>query len=575
MTSLRRIRAALLDGRALPAFLVGALAMFVYANTLDAGFVWDDASSVLLHQHVKDPSKIFALFAEDQHAYAGGQGNFYRPLLAVSFMADYALARLGRPPLPPAEIPADLSPFLFHLSSALWHAAAAVLLLLYLRRLRAPLSVVLPAAAVFAVHPLHTEAVAYISGRGDSMAAAFMFAGLCFSTWRDSRRAKIAGAGLMLLCFAAALLSKEAAFIFPALLLLGRIAAPGPTTAPASLSWRSWANELLAIAMVALYFTLRATVLNFGSDTVPRAATWGTRLEETFQAFALYLRLLFVPTGLHMERSLDGVPAWLAVLGVALFIAILSAAILAYRRGLRRAAFGLAWFLAAWLPISGLFPLNAPMAEHWMYVPMAGFFFGLAELLHVFLHRPGRVAGRRAALAAFAVWLVLLSALTITRNRDWRDDESLYTATLRQNPASTRVHFNLAVVDQDILDNPVGARRNFLAVTRTYEKRKAEHPEEKGQFWSDELEAHLSLADLYAADYRYEDAYPHYSIVLGVAPTGKNAALVAQAALGLGRCYLATGDVAAARALLEQAARLAPALRPAVSQLLSPASLAP
>jgi tetratricopeptide (TPR) repeat protein len=565
MTALRRAADHLHARPALAAVIVGLLAIAVYANTLSAGFVWDDASSILLHQHVKDPSKIFALFTEDQHAFAGGQGNFYRPLLSVTFLIDYAIARIGQPRIAPAEIPTDLNPFVFHLTSAFSHAAAAMILLLYLRRLGAPIAVYLPAVAIFAVHPLHTEAVAYVSGRADSMAAVFVFAALYFSTWRAPDRSPRAGLVLMLVCFAAGLLSKEAAFVFPPLLILSRIARP----AGESRSLRAWIPEFASLALLGIYFLLRTTVLSFGSDTVAREATWTTRLAETFEAFALYLRLLFVPTNLHMERSLDGVPGWLAPAGILLAVALMAVAFAAYRTGHRRSAFGFAWFFAAWLPISGLFPLNAPMAEHWMYIPMAGFFFGVCGVTHALLKKVNSIL-HVAAIAALASWLVALSVLTVARNRDWRDDESLYIATLRENPNSTRVHFNLAVVYQDILDNPAGARRHFLAVTRAYEKRKEANPAERDEFWADELEAHLSLGELYAAEHRYAEAFQHYRVVLGIAPTGPNALLVAQAAYGAALCFLNTGDYAEARTLLEQAVRLAPELQPEAARLLPP-----
>jgi len=565
MSALRRAAETIHARPAFAAAAAGLLAFVAYVNTLGAGFVWDDASSILLHQHVKDISKLPALFTEDQHAFAGGQGNFYRPLLAVTFAIDYAIARIGEPPLPPTEIPTDLNPFVFHLSSVFWHAAAAMLLLVYLRRLGAPLAVYLPAAAIFAVHPLHTEAVAYVSGRADSMAAVFVFAALYFSTWRARDRSPSAGIAMMSLCFVAGLLSKEAAFVFPILLVLSRIARPAD--APRGL--RTWIPELSALVILAAYFLLRSTVLNFGSDTVPRVATWTTRLAETFEAFALYLRLLFVPTHLHMERSLDQVPDWLAPLGILLAAAIVVVAIAAYSKGHRRSAFGFSWFLATWLPISGIFPLNAPMAEHWMYIPMAGFFFGVCGVSHAIL-KNAKPFVHAAAIAALAAWLVVLTTLTIARNRDWRDDESLYIATLRENPNSTRVHFNLAVVYQDILDNPTGARRHFLAVTRAYDQRKAANPDERGEFWADELEAHLSLGELYAADHRYPEAFNHYRVVLSIEPTGPNAPLVAQAAYGAARCFLATGEPAQARALLDQAVRLVPELSPAAAQLLPP-----
>lgn len=563
MSALRRAAEGLHARPALAAVIVGALAFVAYANTLSAGFVWDDASSILLHQHVKDPSKILALFTEDQHAFAGGQGNFYRPLLSVTFAIDYAIARVGKPPVPPTEVPKDLSPFVFHLSSTLWHAGATIILMVYLRRLGAPLAVYLPAAAIFAVHPLHTEAVAYVSGRADSMAAVFVFAALYFSTWRAPDRPAHTGLALMLVCFVAALLSKEAAFVFPILLILSHIARPGDSPR----GWRAWVPEFAALVVLGVYFLLRSTLLNFGSDTVPREVAWTTRLAETIEAFALYLQLLFVPTHLHMERSLDHVPGWLAPTGILLAVAIMAVGVAAFRTGHRRSAFGFAWFLAAWLPISGLFPLNAPMAEHWMYIPMAGFFFGVCGVSHAIL-KHARPWVHAAAVAALAAWLVVLTTLTVTRNRDWRDDESLYIATLRENPNSTRVHFNLAVVYQDILDNPAGARRHFLAVTRAYDRRKAANPGERDDFWTDELEAHVSLGDLYAAEHRYTEAFTHYRVVLSIAPTGPNAILVAQAAFGAARCFLDTGEPAQARALLDQAVRLAPELAPAAERIL-------
>ena len=73
--------------------LLGCIAS---ANSFTGEFVWDDASSILLHKHVQDPARLGQLFREDLHAFGRGQGNFYRPMLAVSFMADYAWAFDGR-----------------------------------------------------------------------------------------------------------------------------------------------------------------------------------------------------------------------------------------------------------------------------------------------------------------------------------------------------------------------------------------------------------------------------------------------------------------------------------------------
>lgn len=532
------------------------LAFIAYGDTLRGEFVWDDASSILLHQHVRNPARVLDLFTEDQHAFAGGQGNFYRPLLSLTFMVDHVLAQVGQPPVPVETVPEELSPTLFHVSSILWHAAASVLLFLFLRRAGAPEPVQLFVSAVFVVHPLHTEAVAYISGRADSMAAAFMFAALYLFTWDESSRRRVFGLALGAAAFACALLSKESAFTFPVLLAL--TIALVPRTGAASPVQR-WLPFLVCAILLGIYGTLRSTVLSFADTGESTAGGFSARVIETLQAFALYIQLLFAPTGLHMERTLTGVPAYATVIGGALLASTVAITVVCYRTGRSRAALGFAWFLAMWLPISGLFPLNAPMAEHWMYVPMAGFFWGIAELAYEAVKRRlGPVQWTAAALVS--VWMVGLLGMTALRNLDWRSNEALYVATLRENPDSIRVQFNLGVAYQDLLNNPRGAIRHFENVLAAYASRKRGAPGSAGRYWADELEAYLALGDLYRAADRIEVAIPRYQTLLTIQPDAHNSAIVARAAYGLGRCYLAIGEYPAALSAFRRAAQLSPEL---------------
>ena len=556
---------------ALAVLLLGTLA---YVNTFDGEFVWDDASSILLHQHVRSPAKIAHLFTEDQHAFAGGQGNFYRPLLAVSFMLDYVASTFGESRPDPAVTPRDLGTFFFHLSSTLWHIAAALFLLALMHRVGAPRPVQAMVPLLYVVHPLHTEAVAYISGRGDSMSATFIFAGLYFATWRESPRRRYAGIGLTLLCFAAGLLSKESTLVFPALLallvlLMGRI--PHHDDGPSPFA--RWIPVIGSLVLLGVYSALRLTVLSFGSDSTPPDSTLVQRMTEALQAFALYIGLIFAPLGLHMERTLDGVPAYVAPIGLALLGACLALIVIAVKKGHPRAGFAMAWFLIAWLPISGVFPLNAPMAEHWMYVPLAGFLWALAELLCAALTaadgRPRKIALSYGVAALVTLWAAGLLALTVERNLDWHDNESIFTATLRHSPNSARVHFNLAVTYDDLIENPYGARRHYEAVTRIYRDRKIQDPVLQGQFWNDELEAYRSLGDIYLEQRLIGEAFNLYRVVLSAQPDDGNLALQATATYGMGRCYLASGDRERALERFEAALKVLPYLRPEIDELLA------
>ncbi len=536
---------------------VAIAALLSYANSFENGFVWDDASSVLIHRHVQDPAMFTQLFREDQHAFGRGQGNFYRPLTAASFMLDFALSH-PEPVAKDEKLIDSLSPFVFHLDSLLWHTAAAILLGMLARRLGATAYVQAALPILWLLHPLHTEAVTYISGRADSMAAAFIFLGLYCAVSPARGLRGVAAALAMGASFVAGLLSKESATIFPVLLALVLLVRPTASDTPQT-SDRLRSATLLAIsvALLAAYVWLRMTVLKFAMGTSSAAAPLSTRATEAMQALAFYLKLVAVPTGLHMERTLDGVPGFVALLGVLALAVLLFLAWQAKRSGLNRATLGILWFLAAWLPISGLFPLNAPMAEHWLYVPLAGLLWATLEFVDRAARSP-RV--RLAVLAGTGLAGLWFLALTVERNRDWSDNETLYLATLRENPKSIRVQYNLAVTYEDLMGNMPAARRHYSEVLRLRAEEKQRAGTALNSYGDDELEAHLSLGRIALKDRAYDEAAPHFALLTRLQPTERNAALVIRAHYGLGECLYYGGDPEQALRYFQRAGRADPTL---------------
>ncbi|MBX7255014.1 MAG: tetratricopeptide repeat protein [Candidatus Hydrogenedentes bacterium] len=546
---------------------IGLAGVLCYVNTFPGEFVWDDVSSVLIHKHVQDPSKFTQLFMEDQHAFGRGQGNFYRPLVSVSFMVDYLLSR---PPGAESAMGPNgpvISTFVFHLTNMLWHMAAALLFFAVLVRLDAPRFVQLAAPLLYVCHPLHTEAVAYISGRADPMSAAFMFAALLFALQNDRSKRRIASTVLSCLCFALAVISKESALILPALLVLAFLlfrAKVGATDE--SHAFRPLPALLGSLVLLGAYVALRTFVLKFQSDTAPRDLSMGQRIAEVGQAFALYLKLIFVPTGLHMERTLDGYPAWLAIVGYALLLVCVGVFLGAWVRGNYRIAFGMGLFLVGWFPVSGAIPLNAPMAEHWLYVPLAGFLLAFLELFWT-------VLGSRAPKLAYPLVYAacaLFVALTVQRNLDWRSNESLYLSTLKYNPTSARIQYNLAVTYEDLLHNPFGARRHYEEVIKLYAKKKAgmQFDEKSEPFWDEELESHLHLGQLFMQEQRFDKAVSHLATLMRISPNEQNRWMVASASIGLGQCMLAAGQPDEARKYIEQAGAIDPERKPEVDRML-------
>lgn len=549
--------------RVLVVCAVAFAGLIAYSNTLGSEFVWDDASSILLHEHVKDPSKFLQLFAEDQHAFGRGQGNFYRPLVAASFMVDYALSRSSGPEAVGAAGVPQPSPFLFHMTNLAWHVLCSLMFFALLTRLDAPRFVRIAAPLVYVVHPLNTEAVAYISGRADPMSGTFVFASLFFAIADGDAAKRRNGAIASAVCFALGMLCKESTLIVPFLLLFfiyaGRRTRATADAAP--LYNPPYAALAASGVLLGIYAVLRMTALRFAPpQSTGTEAGLATRMVEATQSFALYIKLLFVPTGLHMERTLDGVPGWIGVVGFGLLALFVATLLVAFRTGRLRIAMAAGLFLITWFPISGLIPLNAPMAEHWLYVPMAGFWWGLLEVLWAALGASRtRYALYTLVYAACAVFV----ALTVQRNIDWRSNEALYLATLEKSPNSVRVRYNLAVTYEDLLGNLPAARREYEKVLDHYKKKKEalQGETEQEQFWQDEIESHLSLGGIFLREEQYDKAAAHYTTLLRLEMNDDNAPVIAAALIGMAQTMTSTGRSADAERLLDEGIRRIPQLK--------------
>ncbi len=542
-----------------------------YVNTLDGQWVWDDVSSVLLHKHAQQPAKFFQLFQEDQHAFGRGQGNFYRPLVTASFMVDYALSGGPHPDEYPERSLPQVSPFLFHITNILWHLGAALLLLLLLTQLGAPRFVRAAASALFAAHPLHTEAVAYISGRADMMSAVAILAALNFVLLGARRNNLALGVICAGVCFIGGLLSKESTLIYPVLLALMWPMLPridSDSDRPSTI--KRYLPLISAGVILVFYLLLRATVLRFAEGAAAPAAPLAKRLIETLTSLGMYLRLLFIPANLHMERTLQGVSMTYALVGLVLLIVLCIVIVIAWRRGRRHISIGFGWFLAAWLPISGVFPLNAPLAEHWMYVPMIGFWWALMECLHLFIAQ--RFIVRRIAYAATIALCVMFIVLTAHRNRDWHDNVSLFTATLSQNPNSARVQYNLAVT-YETDGNLAGARRHYESFLEIRAHERAAMAADRKAVLDDEIETRLSLGHVLMQLAEYMPAVNTLAPLIQLAEYEGWRPAAALAAMKTGQALIALGEMVQANAYLEQALRIEPQLAHEVEQILAGAPI--
>jgi hypothetical protein len=425
---------------ALHAVLVAAAAFAAYASALPNAFLWDDVLLVVGNPAIKRWDALPGLFTSDLFPGAMRSG-YYRPLQALTYALDYGLW--------------GLAPAGFRLTNVAWHAATAVLLYAVGVRLLGIATAALVAALVFAVHPIHVEAVAYVAGRSDPLAAALLL-GAVLAFLRGDQVGRLASAGLYFL----ALLAREAVLVLPLLLLV--VDRVPPTRIPRRHARRPFRDYWPYALVLAVYGVLRAVSVAPGAAPATAAVPLGFRLLTTAEVVVQYLAILVVPRGLHMERAVTPVTSILdpAALAATVAVGALVATAVWMRSRAWPVSLGVAWFLGALLPVTNVVPLATFMAEHWLYVPVMGLCLAV-----------GWAAARTTAgIVVVAVAIVIFSGLTVRRTFEWRDARTLYEHLLPLAPESLRVRVNLARAYQDAGER-ARARAGYEEVVRRWPDR--------------------------------------------------------------------------------------------------------
>jgi hypothetical protein len=184
------------------------LCLVVFSKALTGAFVWDDQSQIVRNPDIRHLSTIGHAFGTGlwsfRYSDSSGAG-YYRPLQTVIYTVVYSVA--------------GLSPFAFHLANLILHCLATLAIFVIALQLGAPPTLALLGAALFATHPVHTEAVSWIAGVGDVACGVFYFGSLiAFLKYLKSPKNK--WIVLSVLSFAGALFSKEMAITLPAVLVL-------------------------------------------------------------------------------------------------------------------------------------------------------------------------------------------------------------------------------------------------------------------------------------------------------------------------------------------------------------------
>lgn len=401
---------------AIAIILIAVLGFAVYANSLSNKFIWDDNLLIRDNPYIKDASCLDGIFKRDIGEGARGKLILYRPVQMLTYAADYAFW--------------GLNSFGYHLTNIALHVFAAIAVFWFANMLSRNRYISFLTAIFFIAHPVHTEAVAYISGRAESLAAIFSLLSFVFylrflKTGRETEYL------LTLFLFILSLFSMEYSIILPILFLLyGAVFGEKPKVK----------RFIPFVVIIIFYGILRVAVSKLLSGSLLYMATVFERLPGFFAAMAEYVRILLLPVGLHMEYGNRLFPIMDPKVIIGIIVMIASILYAVKNRNDKITVFSIAFFYISIIPLSNIYPLNAYMAEHWLYFPSIGFFLLLAHKI-VTAYASGK---RRKVILIFTAALFLFyTGLTIRQNTFWRDGIEFYERLLKYAPWSARVYSNL------------------------------------------------------------------------------------------------------------------------------------
>ena len=421
--------------------LLLAVVVFAYANTLTNDFTMDDIELFVVNNPQVTHPSLRALFSLNEFGV-------FRPVTFSTFALDWKIGRGFAPG--------------FHVVNLVLHAIVTLLLYLLLQRLLQGSGqanrLALAAALLFAVHPIHTEAVASISGRAELLAAGFLIAAWLLHL--DDREVPA------LICFALALLSKESAIAFLPLIVLGDYV---------NSNWKSAFRYLRIASITLLYLAVFWKVRgnHFGIVSISSldnplvGIPAGLRILNALRVAWKYVGLQLYPATLSCDYSYNQIPlysTWRYTLPAAL--ATISAvggwiwAVTRRRRGLVLA--GGIYMAGFAVTANILMPIGTIMGERLAYLPSAGFC-----LLAALAWNRLRERQRTLAFGVLAILVALLGVRTVVRNRDWRDNRTLYSAQVTNAPSSAKTHkvFAMLLMDDGQFDL---ARKEFEAALQIY-----------------------------------------------------------------------------------------------------------
>ena len=443
------------------------MSFLVYLNALRNGFVWDDMVLIADNEGIKKWGCFWENFVRDFFDTTNDTIEFkygyYRPIISLSYMIDYAAW--------------GLKPWGFHLSNIIFHTVSCILVYSIFNSLFNNRTISIITSLLFACHPIHTESVTWISGRTDIIAGMFFLSAFylyqkaihslpineknCSLNSSEVLKLFLKRRKIFYLCsiilFAIAMLCKEMVATLPFLLIAYTHYFAGLKNG------RQFKIPLLLSSpyffVILLYGVTRFIILGIHTVVNPGGEEmrgfYPTILSFTKTIF-IYLFKLFYPAHLSayiqnpMSFSITEPTIILSIFGVAVLIFL----IVWLKKRWAGMSFLILFYLVTLLPLSNFIRISAPWdmgfvtAERFLYIPSLGF-CGIVSVLLANAWKTWKqsflILGY-AAILLFITLLIFYSGRTLLRNNDWVDERTFFLKTLKDAPDSALLHHALGNV---------------------------------------------------------------------------------------------------------------------------------
>jgi protein O-mannosyl-transferase len=396
--------------------IIAVFSFILYINTLSNDFVFDDESVVQGYEAIRSMSSIPKYFSAEE-GFHKVIGNYYRPVVSTTYTIDYAIW--------------GLNPAGFHLTNNLINLIASLFLFAILSRLfvkyKYGLISSLISTLIFTAHPVHTEAVSWISGRTDSLVTLFFFAAFYFYVlYGEKPETKYLLISFLFYSFG--LLSKEMIVTLPVILILFDFLWKKKTIKDLFGNWKLYSYYVI---YTVIYLIIRYSLLHNVAERTKYNYFYGMDAVTVFatmlKTIPVYLKLLFFPAGLlyHYNgvfpdsHSLSDTTVLLSIL---MIIILLALSVLFFKnRG--KISFCILFFFVTLLPVMNIVPTMNYMAERFLYITSFSLSMLIAYLISKFLN--GR--NKNMIIVFSLIVIILFAFLTVKRNSEWKNNDTLYS----------------------------------------------------------------------------------------------------------------------------------------------------